>query len=258
MSKKSAIILIIVLVFILIGGGVYYLWEYTEVFGKKLIPIKVESITIQYTPGFSVKDANTFNQDEKKTVEKQVLSLKGNDFKNLKRVVKGIKKGKNLSGEVFKDEAEIIINDKITVQISDGVGYVQKGKSKTKVKVPHSCYEEVMKMIDKNNQKVIQNFTAEAVTVKIDGASIAIKNPDNLKYINDSFAYYPVTIDIPYSEYENGYQAEIILNDKRIYLYKDRIGYIVQKEGEQDTSTYVVFIEDLYDLIQQIYQKSIA
>lgn len=258
MKKRNAIILICVLVLILVCGGLYYLWEYTEVFGKKVIPLKIESIVVQYTPGFSLKEAETFNQDEKKSVEVQKIPLKGEQLKDVQRVIHGIKKGKGTSEKIFHDDFEVIINDKVTVQMGEDVGYVIQGKNKTKVKIPSSCYEEVLKIVEKNNKKVITKISSDAITVKLDGAKMSIQNKDNLQYIHDALSYYPVAIDIPYAEYEEGYQAEIILSDKTLYLYKDRIGYLVQKEGEQDTSTYVVLMDDLLDLVQQIYQKSIG
>ena len=258
MKKKIAIIACIIL-FIIFLFGLYCLYEYTELFGKKIIPITIDSVSVQYTPGYDMKEATVFNEDEKKTIEIQTLKLKGDNLKAIKKCLRKVKKGKNVSGDIFHDSYDVIVNDKITVQMGDGIGYVQKGKNRTKVTIPSRCYEEVGKLVEKNNKKVVKTLSSETYQIKIDGASINVQNKDNKEYLQDALSYYPVSIDAPYDTYEEGYKAELILDsDRKVYFYSEKIGYILQKEGEQDTSTYVVFINDLYDLVNQIYQKSIA
>ena len=256
--KKKVIIIVVLLILLLGGVGCFLLYQYTELFGKKLIPLKIQSITIQYTPGYDISTGEALNTDEKQVIEIQEIKLKGSEFDSIQKAIKKVKKSSTKNEELYPVQYKIILNDSITLKIGDGVGDIQKGKTYTPITIPKSTIEAIDEVVSKNNEKVLKTISTETVTVKLEGASITIKNTDNLKYINDYLVYYPIQMTDDYKKYEDGYKIEMILDhDTKVYLYNHQIGYISQKDGETDISTYGVFTNDLYDLIYQIYETSI-
>ena len=255
--KKKIIIIIIIAIMILGGVGGFLLYQYTELFGKKLIPLKIQSIEIQYIPGYDLGTGEQFNTEGKNVVEVQNISLKGSELNSFKKELKKIKKSTTKNEELYSIQYRIVLNKKTIIKVGNEVGDIQKGKNFTPLVIPKSTLSEIEKIVDKNNKKALTKITTENVTAKLDGASITIKNKNNLNYIYDYLSYYPIQITEDYTKYEGGYKTTLILdNNTKVYLYNDHIGYISQKEGEQDTSTYGIFTKNLYELIQDIYKVS--
>ena len=256
--KKKIILIIVVVVLILLGVGGYCLYQFTEVFGKKLIPIKINSLIIDYVPGYDFNEANSFNQEENQKIEIQKISLKGEELKIIQKELKKIQES-SASKKDFYYKYEITINKKVTLQVgNDSNGYLLEGKKKTQVSIPKTTLQKIDAIVEENNEKVISTLSSESFQIKMDGASISLKNPDNIKYIKNSLDYYPITVEHDYHTFQDGYRVELLLdNNIKVYLYDSKIGYILQKDGETDKSTFVIFTDDLYDLVQKIYNVSI-
>ena len=255
--KKKIIFIIVGVILIGCIVGVLLLYQFTEIFGKKVIPVKVNSITLRYTPGYDVKTAESLNTDKEKFIEVQEIKLKGDDLQRIKRAVRKIKNYSSSTSEAIVDQYELIINNDVVVEVGEAKGIVVQGKKSTSVIIPSSTYQEIEKIVDDNNKKVLKTISTDTVTVKLEGASISIQNKDNLKYIKEYLFYYPVSIKEDYKKYDDGYKIEMILDQNvHLYLYNDKIGYLSQKDGETDTSTYVVFTNNMFDLIQKIYETS--
>ncbi|MBP5679164.1 MAG: hypothetical protein J6X28_05020 [Bacilli bacterium] len=254
--KKKIIVMVILIILILLGVGGFLLYRYTEVFGKKLIPLKMNSIVIQYAPGMELDQANKMNEGEKPVIEIQEMTLKGAEKKEVQKALSKIQKDKG-SKEIFQDQYEVIINKKITLQVGNGVGYLQEGKKKTKVMIPDSTLETLNEIVGQNKKKVLKDIAFEKAQLKIEGASITVQNKDNIQLLKEALTYYPLTIESDYATYDEGYKAEVILDGTtHIYLYSNKIGYLITKDGETEIKTYVIFINDLYDFIQSIYKVS--
>jgi len=239
---------IIILLLLIIGGAVgFYLYQYTEVFGKKIIPIKYKTATLNYVPGFNLDKAVEMNK------EKEVVTIQTIKKKDLDEVLKELKKVKK-----SESKKEVVTNyqiniDKVVINIGEKYGTVTNGKKVTKIKVTDALINRIQEVTENNNDGIIKELTTEAVKVKLDGASITIKNEDNLKYIKNDLYYYPIQLDADYKVYDEGYKAELQLdNNIKIYLYSNNIGYVVNGEEK----TYGIFQDDLLDLVNQIYEIS--
>lgn len=245
---KKVIPIIILILLIIIGAVCFYLYEYTEVFGKKLIPISYKTAKLDYVPGYNLDKAKELN------TEKEVVQIQTIKKKDLDEVLKELKKVKESKSKKEVDTLyEIVLDDKVTIKIGKNYGTVIKGKKETKIKIPEALISRIEDVVDNNNNEVIKELTTDTVTAKLDGASINIKNEDNLKYIKKYLKYYPITMDADYKKYDEGYKAELILdNNVKVYLYSNRIGYIINGEEK----TYGIFQDDVYDLINQIYEVS--
>ena len=251
---KKKIIFIIIGLLIVIGIAVCFcLYQFTEVFGKKIIPVKIDTITLRYTPGYDLATAESLNTEEVPFIEVQEIKITGNDLKNIKKALRKVKKATSSKSEAIVVNYELIINNNVKLEVGENLGFIKKGKKNTEVTIPTQLLEEIQRIVEKNNKKVLKVINSGAVTAKLEGASISIKNENNLKYINDILEYYTVTITEDYKKYDNGYKIELILdNDCHVYIYS-KVGYIKQKEE----SGYVVFTKDLYQLIEDIYNKSV-
>ena len=263
MNKKWLFIVLGVILFIVLAGvGFFCVYQFTDVFGGKVIPKKIDSITIRYAPGYNIATAEALNAKEK-YIEFQEVSLTGDEFKNMKTQLSKIREKKEKSTQEtdqleMVDNYEVLVNKKIKLLVGDKYGMVVDGKKKTTVVLSNSFTTQLQKIVDKNNKKVIKTIPTENVFIKMEGASIQIKSKSNLKLIQDALSYYPVNINADYKNYDDGYHVEVILdNNVILYLYKDSaLGYLSMKEGENDLSTFVVLQDNLYDLIQQIYETS--
>lgn len=254
---KKKIFIILILIIVLGGIGCCFLYQYTELFGKKLVPLKIKSIEIQYIPGYELGIGEQMNTSETIDIDVQSISLKGSELNTFKKELKKIKKATAKNEELYPVQYKVILNKKTELKIGSGVGDIQEGNDYTPIVIPKSTISELDSIVSKNNKKVLKNINTENVTIKIDGASITIQNKDNLKYIRDYLAYYPIHITEDYQKYDDGYKTTLILdNNVKVYLYNDSIGYISQKEGDNDTSTYGIFTNDLYGLIEDIYKVS--
>ena len=258
MKKKLPFIIGgIVLFLVLVGVTLFVLFQYTEVFGKKVVPLNIQSITIQYAPGYDLNTVSTMNQKET-VVEVQKIELKGKDLDSFKKELSKVTKSESSSKKEIVPQYEVLINKKVTLQGEDAKGFVVECKKKTRVKLPSSFQNKIQDLMNANNKKILKTIATQNVTFKVDGSIITVKNKDNLKYIQDALVYYPVQIKEDFKAYQGGYKVEVILdNNVKVYLYDNSIGYVLQKEGETDTSTYGVFTEGLEELLKQIHQISV-
>lgn len=258
MKKKLPLILGgIVLLLAIAGVTVFCLFQYTEVFGKKIIPLNIKSVSIQYVPGYDLDTVATYNEKEE-VLPIQNIKLSGKDLTSFKGQVSKIRENKVKTTTKILHHYNVVINDNVTVEVGDGMGYVLNGKRKKEVIIPNSTMNAILSIIEKNNKKILKNLTTENVTLKLEGSSISVKNEDNLKYIKESLSYYPISIKEEYKNYQGGYKVEMVLdNNVKVYFYESGIGYISQKDGETDTSTYAIFIDNVYELAEQIYKVSV-
>ena len=255
MKKKIIwIVLGVILMLCLLGAGVYYLYQYTEVFGKKVIPVKMDSVVVRYVPGYDFDDVNKLNTGEKEVVPIQEVSLTKKEIKEIQSILRGTSSIDSSKKEISNYKYEIVINKKTTIYVQQKKGFVTTDNKTNTIIIPNRLHTTIDFILQKNNKKVLKTPEFQDVVLKLEGSSITVKNKDNLKYIKDYISYYPISMDGDYKIYNNGYKAEVILDGKtHIYFYSSKIGYI----QENDAKTFVIFSEDLYDLIHQIYEKSI-
>ena len=248
--KKVIIPIVIIVVLILLGGGIYYAYQNTELFGKKVVPIKISDVSILYVPGYDIDDAKKLNSGEKEIVKIQEIKINSKELKTIKNDLRKITK-KEKKNKDFKGKYEILVNGKTTIRINEKNGYIDKDS----VAIPNSLLNDIDALIDKNNDKVIKTNTFESIVIKMSGSSITVKNKDNLKYLHDSLLYYPMTLSADYKTFDNGYKIEAILdNQTHIYLYEStNVGYIQEK----DNATFAIFTGDFKNIIKQIHDKSV-
>ena len=249
---KKGIIFTIIIV-LLLGIGIFLLYQFTEVFGEKLVPIKIEQMTIDYVPGYSLEETKTLNQ-KKEVVKVQTISISGKDFKKMKSEMHFFTK-KNFTKKQFGGhQIDLHINKDVTIQVGNGYGYVIKKGKKTKIKIPNRTMNVIHQIIRKDQKKRVQSIETESVTVKLEGASITIKNAENLGNIQKYLSYYPILLEDDYKTFDNGYLAELILDkNQKVYLYSSKLGYIINGEEQE----YGIFQEDLYNLVKKIYDYSV-
>lgn len=257
MKKKVIIVVVVILLLLGVFGGIC-LYQFTEVFGKKVFPTKIDSIVVRYAPGYSLTELDEMNTKEHTVIEVQEVKITGDELQYLKKNLKTLKEDNTKSSEAILDDYEVIVNKKIVMKVNENIGYVNRDKSNTRVKLPNSILNTIQDIIDRNNEEILESISFENITLKLNGASISVKEKENIEYLQKYLSYYPISLEENYKTYKDGYDVEIILNPyTRIYLYGSNVGYIFQNEGEIDTSTFVVFPKDLYHLIEQIYNTSI-
>lgn len=247
----------IILVIIIVGIGVcFYLYQFTEVFGKKILPPSISSISIQYTPGLALDDALALNTQEKEVIKPITLSLNKDEVNYLEKSFRNVKKISK-AGKDLKKQYEITINKNITISVYEDGALVERGKTKTSIKIPTEALGIIADAVEIHNEEVVKKLSFEKIILKYQGSSITVTEEENLRYLKEYLTYYPVTLEGDYKTYHNGYDMEIILDDTtRIYLYSSNLSYISLKEGEKDVSTYAFISHDLYHLVQQIFDIS--
>ena len=248
--KKIIIPIVVILILLLVGGGIYYLYQYTEIFGKKIIPTKINELSILYVPEYDLDKAKTNNDIEGVEIKIQEIVVSGKELNELKKELRKISKSEKDFSD-FKDIVEISINNKTVIKINDKIGYVDK----TKVNIPSQLKNDIDVLIEKNNKKILKTNKFESIVLKMEGSSITVKNKDNLKYLRDSLKYYPITLPADYKTFSDGYIIEVILdNQTHIYLYeKTNVGYIQQGEEK----TFAIFTGDFKEIIKQIHDVSV-
>lgn len=258
MKRKVPIIVGSVLfVILIVCGVVFYLYQYTEVFGKKVIPAKVESIQIQYVPGIDFKTIQKLNEKEE-VVKVEKVSLSKEEIKSIKKHLSRVRESSIKKQSIDVESYQLVINDKIILHIGDEFGIVENGKKTTNVSISNEVIETIQNITNKNNKKILKKIETENIIVKLEGSSITLKDKDNLKNVQESLTYYPISLKEDYKNYQDGYKIEMILdNNTKVYLYESSIGCIVQKNNEETTNTYAIFTNGTYDLIQNIYKISI-
>ena len=248
--KKVLVILLVII--IILGGGCFFLYQYTDVFGKKIIPNSINSITIRYIPGYNLDAGEALNK-EKECVKIQEIKLKDSDLIAVKKALRGIKKNSSQNKNKLVDKYEVVINNDIVLKINNEKSLLKSGKEEIVVKVPSNSLDLFSDYINKNNKKILKSIDFKNIVLKMEGSSITIKNKDNIGYIKDYLLYYPITLEADYKQYENGYKIDMVIDDKtHIYLYNSNIGYLISG----DNKTYILFTEDLYSLLYDIYKVS--
>ncbi len=245
---KKVIIVLLVLIIILCGGG-FALYQFTDVFGSKMIPKDIKSISINYIPGYDYDTGNKLNTKDKKVVEVQTIKLSNEQIKEVKKYLRRIKE-KKTSKKDLPDRYEVVINDKITIKVN-GESSIMNNKV---VQMPKDLVNLLDLYIEDNNKQVLKTIDFKTVLFKLDGSVITVSNKDNIEYIKNSVNYYPITLEADYKTYNNGYSIEMVFDNKiHLYLYKDSNIAYLDNEG---TKSYVILTEELYDLLIDIYKVS--
>ncbi len=248
--KKIIIPIIVILILALLGGGFYYLYQYTEVFGKKIIPTKINNITIEYVPGYDIEKAKGNNELDGIEIKIQEIKLDERKASIIKSDLRKITKSDKKTDD-FNSKIELLLNDKTVIKINKNEGIINNNS----INIPNSLLNDIDAIIDENNEKILKTNSFESIVLKMNGSSITVKNKDNLDYLKNSLLYYPITLPNDFKTFDNGYKIEVILdNQTHIYLYENtNVGYIQQ----QESSTFAVFDENFKDIINRIHDISV-
>ena len=246
--KKVIIIVLLVIVFII--GGVFALYQFTDLFGSKIIPKDIKTITINYYPGYNYDTGSKLNTKDKKVIEEQTIKLTKEQINEAKKYLRRIKEKQLKTKTQLLDRYEVIINDDITIKI-DNEDSIMNNKT---IQIPKDGVKLFDLYIEDNNKKVLKTIDFKTVLFKLDGSVITVSNKDNIEYIKNSLSYYPITLDNDYKTYNNGYKIEMIFDNKtHLYLYeKTNIAYLTS----DDNKGYVVLTDELYSLLEEIYKVS--
>ena len=257
--KKRIVIITIISILIIMGITSVLLYNYTELFGKKLLSLKINSITIQYIPEIDLKSVETINKETQSTLEVQEIKLSKEEIKNLQKEFNKIKKIKKekISDEIY---VEILIDKKSTLFIGNKKSYIKENNSISKISIPTNLFNKIYNIIEKNNKKIQKRIELKEAIIKNDQATITISNENNKKTLKEKLIYYPINLDIDYNTYQNGYKYELIINNNiEIYLYEGyegKIAYIIDKSEEETKNYYAIFPKNTYTTIQKIYETS--
>lgn len=251
--KKKIFIGIIIAIMILMGGAFFYLYQYTEVFGDKLIPVNINKVSIYYVPGYSLDEANLLNI-EKEVVKKQEIKLSSEERKEIIKYFRKIKGKEKQSKKNNKKLYEININNTI-LEISEKDGLVTRKNKKNAVKISQDLYNYIEELINKDQQELVKKYEFEEASFLYNKTTINIKN--NVKLIKDQLVFYPIEIEEDYNNYNNGYEMSLTIDQKlHVYLYNNKIAYIVDQRGETEDKYYAICVNRLYEILYKIYEKS--
>ena len=249
--KKSTLIIILVIILVLLGGGLFCLYEFTDVFRSRLIP-KAEQVTLNYAPGYDYEEALKKNK-ETEFIKLQSLKLKKDEIKSFKKAIKGIKEV-SVKKKEFDTIGEFVIDKNTSLVVGEKNSKLIKNKKTKYIKNTVLLNNLINNLIKKNNDKILEQFDYEKATIKKDGAIINITNENNNKLIKNALPYYKINQTDDYVTYDGGYQELLIVNDSiNIYLYTKNIGYVKAEEAY-----YVIFPYDLEKTVSSIYNVSIA
>ncbi len=249
---KKFIPIIVTAIVIVCSIGCFVLYNFTEVFGKKVVPLKLSSVTINYTPG----SGDVLDKDGKSIVKIEEIKVSDKQLKKLSKLFKGVKKK---SGDTKNKEllGTIIVNKDYKIQIYEGVGYVLNGKDKTFVNVPNSLYNYVYDLIERHDSTLFKDLSFSKASIHGNGARIDINNEGNLKLIKDSIKCLGINIVDDFSTYNGGYKYILKLDDKtNLYLFENNVAYMYI-EGTDSVGKYFIFKENLYEVVDKIYKVSI-
>lgn len=251
MKKIFPIIGVVIVILILVSG--YLLYNYTEIFGKKIIPIKISSVTLNYIPG---ANKNLVDSDKKNIVPVQEIKISSSELKVLKKKLKSLKK----IDEKIKDNtyiATLIVNKDYKIYIGEKTGYIENKNDKSSIAIPNSLYNYVYDICSKNDSKIFKNVEISSISVSSNGAKISIQNKKNLDAINKYINYLDVNINDEYSTYNNGYKYTLTINDSQaLLLYDNNVGY-TNIDCSDGNVKYVVFKDNFYEVIDTIFKLSV-
>ena len=250
MKKYIPVIVTIIIVILLIGT--YYLYNFTNVFGNKVIPTKISSCVINYIPGLNEQ---VLDKDGKEIITLEEVKLDDNSLKEISKKLRVVNKK---DGKI-KDNAyiaTIVINKDYKLFIGENNGYVEYNNKKNNVSIPNSLYNYIYDLIKENDSKLFKELTYKDITIHGDGSKILVSNEKNISAIKDKLKYYNITLEDDFVIYNGGYKYTLKLDDvTTILLYDNNVGYL--DIGNQDSlNGYVVFKNGLYDIINEIYNIS--
>lgn len=253
---KKLIVIILVTILFVVGGVFFYLYQYTEVIEKKIIPVRIENISIKYVPGLSLEDANIINaaKEDSEIIKINELELNKEEINNISKYLKKLQKKEKNKKKNNKKLYELTIN-KTILDINEKDGLVTRNKKKTPVKINQEFYSYLESLLSNKNKELVKQYSFKEISFYCNKSTINVKN--NLELFKDEFVFYPIQLDDNYETYNNGYKVSITVDQKiNIYLYDNNIAYIIDKSGENEEKYYAVCVNRLYNIVNDIYTKS--
>ena len=251
---KKSILIILVTVIIIAGGTLFYLYTYTDIINKKLIP-KVESLTLVYSPAYDYEAALEKNKGDTEFIKLQEINIGKKDLEELKKDLKAVKEDESKEKKYTKI-GELKINKDYRLIIGEKKGkLISKDNKETNVKIPTSLSSKMNKYIEDNNKKVFETPNYEKGVIKKDGAVINLTNKTNIDIVKEALSYYRINQSDDYLTFDGGFKEILVLNDAMdIYLYSsNNIGYI----KTADQAYYVIFPNGLEEIVRTIYEISV-
>ena len=254
---KKRIIIVLITLLIVSGITTFILYNYTEIFGKKLLPLKISTLTIYYTPGLDLETAEKFNTEKEKTIEIQELKLSQDKIKKMQpelNKVKKIKEEKNITEKIY---AKLVINKNVNLLIGNKANYLIDGNKTIKISLPTKLFNDIYEQIEKNNKKVLTKIEVKEAILKNTQATIKISNDKNIKLLNKHLNYYPINLETDYKTYNDGYKFELTINSNiTLFLYDNKIAYMIDKRKEEEKKNYIIIPDDVYIIAQKLYEAS--
>lgn len=244
--KKRVFIIIGVIIIVLLCV-VSYLFFFTEVFGKKLLPVSINNISIKYIP------SNNLDYNER-YVNEVNIKLEKADFQKVKSLIKKVKKSdlkdKNSSGKY-----KVVINNDCELIIGEDSSYVMRDKKRDIVTISDELYTEIENIVRKNNDKIFTKVNFKEVIIKKDSASITVKNKYNLELYKDCMSFLNVKLTDEEISKIGEYKMELIVDtNMHVYIYDNNISKIFNKEKNE--TFFAVSNERLYTISDSIYVSS--
>lgn len=250
MKKFLAIFVPILLLVIFVG--VFFLYNYTEIFGKKIIPIKVNNVSIMYYPN---KMDNILDKDGNSVVSEQEIKISSKNLKEVSSLLKKVKINKNkISNKTFL--SRVIINKDYILYINEKEGYIKNKKDNTNVVIPNSLYNYVYTKIEENNNKIFNKIDLKNIIIHGSGTKISVNNKDNLKILKESINYLPININEDFDKYNDGYKYTLDIDDNtHLFIYSNNVGYLTYT-NDSSQNKYVILKKDVYKIVNEIYDIS--
>ena len=187
-------------------------------------------------------------------VKVQELKLSKEEIKEIKKYFRKLKeKEKQAKKDNIKTYQIIINNTVLDIYSKDGL--VTRKKKTKPVKISQDFYNYIEELLNKEEKKLLKEYEFEEATYFYNKTTINIKN--NLDLIKDQLVFYPIELDADYTKYNDGYDMNLTVDQKlHIYLYNNKIAYIVDQREETEEKYYAICVNRLYDILTKIYEKS--
>ena len=245
---KKRIIIVLITLLIVSGITTFILYNYTEIFGKKLLPLKISTLTIYYTPGLDLETAETIEIQELKLSQDKIKKMQPELNK-----VKKIKEEKNITEKIY---AKLVINKNVNLLIGNKANYLIDGNKTIKISLPTKLFNDIYEQIEKNNKKVLTKIEVKEAILKNTQATIKISNDKNIKLLNKHLNY-PINLETDYKTYNDGYKFELTINSNiTLFLYDNKIAYMIDKRKEEEKKNYIIIPDDVYIIAQKLYEAS--
>lgn len=248
MKKKSILITSIVVFILLIAGVCTYLFLFTEVFGMKILPTNIESISVSYIPG------NMLDCD-KKFIKKQEFKLTESEIKKIKPLLKGISK-KNYKDKVV-GKYDLTINKNVHLYLDKDSSYVVRNKKNTKTSFQNELYDVLDEMIvEKQNKEYYTTINFTNIVLKKDGASITIQNKNNLELLKKYLRFTKIEVLDEDTKTFGDVVLEVrVDNTYVISIFNNNLAGI--KDLQKNEFFFAIADEKLFDTANSIYTLSI-